>query len=213
MRRKNNNRRSGWRKKKTNRYEIRNERLAKHQRLNLEAMYGPDERKRLEILKKDLLSLGTIPKDPAGIIRFNVKFLDVMSRFQDQGYINYQPIAKRNEMETLNKIIFSSGRQKPDTKRWNRSKKGEKVTIHNVFYGDVYGFPAKPASYWLSQPKSHKVTIDFHTALAVDANSEHSIVSTKTQWVTEAIVQAGIQKFTINNYNVALAAINSLLAA
>lgn len=213
MRENNKNRCSGWRKRKTNRYEIRNERLAKHQRLNLEAMYGPDERKRLEILKKDLLALGTIPKDPAGIIRFNVKFLDVISQFQDQGYINYQPIAKRNEMETLNRIILSSGRQKPGSKRWNRSKKGEKVTIHNVYYGDVYGFPAMPASYWLSQPKSRKVTIDFHTAVAVDKNSESSIVSTKTQWVTEAIVQAGIQRFTINNYNVALEAINSLLAA
>lgn len=214
MRKNNNDRCSRWRRrKKKNRYEIRNELLAKHQRLNLEELYGPGERKRLEVLKKDLLALGTIPKDPAGIIRFNVKFLDVLSKFQDQGYINYQPIAKKDEMETLNLLILKSGRQEPNSKRWNHSKKGEKVTIHNVFYGDIFGLPFKPASYWLAQPKSYKVTIDFHTALAIDKNSDTSIVSTKTQWVTEAIVKAGVERFNINNYNVALTAINSLLAA
>lgn len=206
----NQSRRSRW-KEKNNRFRIRNERLAKHHRLTLEAMYGPAERKRLEILRKDLLALGKIPKDAAGILRFNVKFLDVMSKFQDNGYISYQPISKKYEMDTLNQIILACGR-KQDNTGWNRSKKCEKVTIHNVYYGDIYGFSAKPASYWLSRPKSQMVTINSHTALAVDFNSDSSIVSTKTQWITEAIVEAGIDRFTVNNYTLTLDIIEDLLA-
>ena len=55
----------------------------------------PKERKRIIKLQKELKKLGDFPSgDPKKIITYTVGFLDLVSRFQDEGYLQYQPQEK-----------------------------------------------------------------------------------------------------------------------
>lgn len=171
----------------------------------------PKERKRIIKLQKELKKLGDFPSgDPKKIITYTVGFLDLVSRFQDEGYLQYQPQEKAETQNTFNLVIKNSGRQDSPSK-WNYTKKGETVTTQNVLFGGVLGLPIKPASYWISRPKSKKITIDYRSKLAL--NSKKSpIVKTKTIWETQAIVEAGVERFSQNNSEVLMRCIKSLLS-
>lgn len=171
----------------------------------------PSETRRLACLQKDLLKLGDFPYgDPKKIILYNVNFFDIISRFQDDGYLKYQPRDKESIAKLFNLVIRQSGRQK-DGMKWNMTKKGEKVTTQNVFYGGVFGLPLKPALYWLSLPKSKKIVIDFHSAIAIDIKNS-PVVDTKEMWQTEALVNSEIVRFTSNNSKVILDCLDKLLS-
>lgn len=168
------------------------------------------ERKRLIKLKKDLKSLGKFPEgDARQIILYSIGFLDAVSKFQDDGYLKYQPKEKKEIMERFNLAILKSGRQ-DSPKKWNFTKKGETVTKYNVTFGGIYGLPIQPASYWLSLPKNRKITLDFHSRVALDpANSP--IMYSKTLWITEALVTSGIEQFTKKNSQAILNCLEKLL--
>ncbi len=185
----------------------KNQRYAEFLRKTLE----PQETKRLLALQKSLRKLGTFPEtDSKKIILFHINFLDIVSSFQDDGYLKYQPQKKRKIAELFNFAIQRSGRQNASPK-WNVTKKGEKVTKRNVVYGGVFGLPIKPAIYWLSLPKNKTVTLDYHHLLEVDKKNS-PIIKTEKVWQTDAIVNAGIRQFTENNLKVILNCIDRLLA-
>lgn len=172
--------------------------------------FQPAEMRRLALLRKALLKLGDFPcGNPKKIILYNIHFFDIISQFQDEGYLIYQPHEKEYVTKLFNLAIRRSGRQNEGMK-WNMTKKGEKVTTQNVLYGGIFGLPIKPAIYWLNLPKSKKITLDLHSSLALNVKSSH-VVGTMKIWETELLVNSGIEKFTINNLKVILDCLDQLL--
>lgn len=170
----------------------------------------PKEIARVIRLEKELQKLGDFPSgNIKKIILYNVSFLNIVSQFQDNGYLKHQPKAMDDTQQLFNTTIKMSGRQ-DDPYKWNYTKKGEKVTTLNVFYGGVFGLPIKPASYWLSLPRTQKIGIDYHSKVAANL-SNSPVIAQKTLWQTQAIVEAGVEKFTENNSQVLMRCVNKLL--
>ena len=82
-----------------------------------------------------------------------------------------------------------------------------------MLFGGVLGLPIKPASYWISRPKNKKVTIDYRSKIAQNPKDKSNpIVDTRTIWETQAIVEAGVERFSQNNAEVLMRCIKSLLS-
>ncbi len=143
-------------------YSIRNARIANIVRQKNIALNSPNEFKRLKNLFNDLVKLGNFPaNDARGVIRYSVKFFDILSFFQDDGYVQYLPDDLAEYVDTINEVIKNCGRF-PGQPRWNPTNTGEKVTIDNMILGGVFSLPIKPARYWLNCSKSYTLTIDYH---------------------------------------------------
>ena len=143
-------------------YSIRNARIANIVRQKNIALNSPNEFKRLKNLFNDLVKLGNFPaNDARGVIRYSVKFFDIISFFQDNGYVQYLPDDLAEYVDTINEVIKNCGRF-PGQPRWNPTNTGEKVTIDNMILGDIFSLPIKPARYWLNCSKSYTLTIDYH---------------------------------------------------
>lgn len=143
-------------------YSIRNARIANIVRQKNIALNSPNEFKRLKNLFNDLVKLGNFPaNDARGVIRYSVKFFDIISFFQDNGYVQYLPDDLAEYVNTINEVIENCGRF-PGQPRWNPTNTGEKVTIDNMILGGVFSLPIKPARYWLNCSKSYTLTIDYH---------------------------------------------------
>lgn len=143
-------------------YNIRNARIANIVRQKNIALNSPNEFKRLKNLFNDLVKLGNFPaNDARGVIRYSVKFFDIISSFQDAGYVQYLPDEMAEYTDSINTVIKNCGRF-PGQPRWNPTNTGEKVTIDNMILGGVFSLPIKPARYWLNCSKSYTLTIDYH---------------------------------------------------
>lgn len=143
-------------------YSIRNARIANIVRQKNIALNSPNEFKRLKNLFNDLVKLGNFPaNDARGVIRYSVKFFDIISFFQDNGYVQYLPDDLAEYVNTINEVIENCGRF-PGQPRWNPTNTGEKVTIDNMILGGVFSLPIKPVRYWLNCSKSYTLTIDYH---------------------------------------------------
>lgn len=143
-------------------YSIRNARIANIVRQKNIALNSPNEFKRLKNLFNDLVKLGNFPaNDARGVIRYSVKFFDILSFFQDDGYVQYLPDDLAEYVDTINEVIKNCGRF-PGQPRWNPTNTGEKVTIDNMILGGIFSLPIKPARYWLNCSKSYTLTIDYH---------------------------------------------------
>lgn len=171
----------------------------------------PAEIARIIKLEKELKKLGDFPSgNIKKIILYNVNFLNIVSQFQDNGYLKYQPKEMDEIQKLFNVTVEINGRQDSPNK-CNYTKKGEKVTIHNVVYGGVFGLPLKPASYWLSLSKSKKIVLDYHSRVATSL-SKSPVIAQKTLWQTQAILEAGVERFTENNSKVLIRCVQKLLA-
>ena len=191
-------------------YSIRNARIANIVRQKNIALNSPNEFKRLKNLFNDLVKLGNFPaNDARGVIRYSVKFFDILSFFQDDGYVQYLPDDLAEYVDTINEVIKNCGRF-PGQPRWNPTNTGEKVTIDNMILGGVFSLPIKPARYWLNCSKSYTLTIDYHcpaipksklptkmtlaqlSALIKDDKPVSAdVVKSKKVWATDALVFYG----------------------
>ena len=126
------------------------------------ALHAPEETARIKQLLNDLTKLGEFPKDSKSIIQFTVRFFNIISFFQDDGLIQYQPNSVADLVEVANKVITVCGRQ-PTKTSWNQSNRGEKVTLDNVMLGAVWGLPIKPARFWISCSKKNTIILDYHS--------------------------------------------------
>ena len=143
-------------------YRIRNARISNIVRQRNIILNSPAELKRLKKLFNDLSKLGNFPaNDAKGVIRYSVKFFDIISSFQDAGYVQYLPDEMAEYTASINTVIKNCGRF-PGQPRWNPTNTGEKVTIDNMILGGVFSLPIKPARYWLNCSKSYTLTIDYH---------------------------------------------------
>lgn len=191
-------------------YSIRNARIANIVRQKNIALNSPNEFKRLKNLFNDLVKLGNFPaNDARGVILYSVKFFDILSFFQDDGYVQYLPDDLAEYVDTINEVIKNCGRF-PGQPRWNPTNTGEKVTIDNMILGGVFSLPIKPARYWLNCSKSYTLTIDYHcpaipksklptkmtlaqlSALIKDDKPVSAdVVKSKKVWATDALVFYG----------------------
>jgi len=98
----------------------------------------------IENLKKSLEDLGEIPSyTDKKVFDYAVNFFNVITLFQDNAIINEQSFkATPEEIKSIKRTIQESGRHQYG---WVRAKKGEPVTLDNLYLGDVYGIWTKTA--------------------------------------------------------------------
>ncbi len=104
----------------------------------------------LDKLKKDLQKLGPVPagKD---VYDYGVKFFNIIASFQDANAIDVEMFKDTTEdAEDLALHIENAGRQEYG---WVRAQRGEPVTLHNLYLGNVYGLWTKTAAFWKEQPE------------------------------------------------------------
>lgn len=187
-----------------------------------------NELKRLKKLQRDLLNLGNVPDTSTGIIKFGVKFMNLMSFFQDEGLLQYQPVEKDELVAVFNTLIDYCGRQ-PGQASWNQSSFGEHVTLDNVYFGGVWGLPIKPARYWLSCSRKYQVLLTYHSAALASPPKVHipkdyeslqkiakskDVVKSETLWATDALVLRGphsVERFVKKNYDLTIAVLEKIL--
>lgn len=99
----------------------------------------------LKKMHKELKSLGPIPRGK-DIYDYSVKFFNIIVSFQDKFALNKDMFPKSiKSADVLTKHINNAGRQEYG---WVRARRGETVTLHNLYLGNVYGIWTKPAAYF-----------------------------------------------------------------
>lgn len=110
----------------------------------------------LDKLKKDLQKLGPIPNGK-DVYDYGVKFFNIIASFQDDNAIDIEMFKDTTEdAKVLAKHIENVGRQEYG---WCRAQRGEPVTMHNLYLGNVYGLYTKTAAFWKEQPEKDVQTI------------------------------------------------------
>lgn len=104
------------------------------------------ERQRIISLRENLNCLGEIPKDSVSVFQYAVNFFNVVSNFQDEGLIGNAPIEMLEEQKTLNQHIKNAGRCEFGI---NRTKYGEKVTLGNTYWGNIFGLYTFSGEKWM----------------------------------------------------------------
>lgn len=207
-----------------------------------ERMYGvtvrqrkcQDEIARLQKLQYDLQKLGRMPfSSPNEIIKFAVRFLNLVSFCQDAGYIQYQGPDKKESVDKFNLLLEKCGRETG----WNTSRVGENVTLDNVIFGgpSMFNLPLRSARLWLSCNKGEKILLKYHNPIVIPHEVRQSlspaekhdflmnalnnadtkeVIKTEELWVTEALVFKGqfpIFKIIKNNFDLACELIEQIL--
>lgn len=104
----------------------------------------------LEKMKKDLQKLGPIPEGIA-VYDYGVKFFNIIATFQDNNAMDIELFKNTTQdAQSLAAHIGNAGRQEFG---FVRAQRGEPVSLHNLWLGDVYGLFTKPAAYWREQPE------------------------------------------------------------
>lgn len=190
-------RQHGWQRKtnRKNRY-----------RHFIQREFQPMETRRLVKLRKELKKLSNFSNsEPRKIIAWNLEFFDIISRFQDDGYLKYQPPEKKHICKLFNSLIAQCGHQTD----WNHSKKGERITNQNIVYGGILNLPMKPAIYWLNLPRSCKIECNVYPMFSDITKS--STTATKKFWITELLANSAVKNFTRENIKKLLCCIEELL--
>lgn len=109
--------------------------------------HDSSEKARLNKFLSNLNELGDIPTDDKRCVGYLIDFYNVVSDFSDGG-TKLNAVSNTEEIvKDLYLVLDNSGR---DPYGINRSRKGEKATIDNVFLGDVCGLWTFPARTWLA---------------------------------------------------------------
>ena len=99
----------------------------------------------LRKMQKELNDLGPIPRGKE-VYDYAVKFFNIIVSFQDKFALNKDMFPKTiKSADILAKHIRNAGRQQSG---WVRAQRGEKVTLHNLYLGDVYGIWTNTAAFF-----------------------------------------------------------------
>ncbi len=103
----------------------------------------------LEDMRSALQSLGPIPNDMR-IYDYAVHFFNIIAQFQDKYSVTEAMFKDSKEnASVLAKHISNAGR---DQYGWVRAKKGEPVTLNNLYLGNIAGLWTKPAATFKEMP-------------------------------------------------------------
>ena len=107
-------------------------------------------------LNKDLQKLGPIPKGKE-VYDYGVKFFNIIASFQDANAVDFELFKEKTEdAKILATHIRNAGRQEYG---WVRAPRGEEVTLHNLYLGDIAGLWTNTAAFWKEQPEKDVQTI------------------------------------------------------
>ncbi len=103
-----------------------------------------------------------VPNDSKGAITHLIAFMEDVSKFQDKGYFSNGHQFKMEKYfpeyyetaNSLNRHLENAGREKYG---WNRTTKGEKVTLDNVYLGNIEGLFTLPARKWLDSDSVYTI--------------------------------------------------------
>lgn len=110
------------------------------------------EKKRIRRLRESLFNLGTFPADCEGAFNYAVKFLQVIANFQDDGGIWHAPERLLKFQAELSECINQVGRNRYGI---NRTKKKEKVTMENTYWGANLVDNIQTAKNWLEDKSTY----------------------------------------------------------
>ncbi|MCQ2571729.1 MAG: hypothetical protein MJ165_01895 [Alphaproteobacteria bacterium] len=103
----------------------------------------------MEKLKKDLQKLGPIPNSK-DVYDYGVKFFNIIASFQDANAVDFELFKEKTEdAKILATHIRNAGCNEYG---WVRAQRGEPVTLHNLYLGNVYGLWTKTAAFWKEMP-------------------------------------------------------------
>lgn len=110
----------------------------------------------MEKLKKDLQKLGPIPQGKE-VYDYGVQFFNIIASFQDANAVDFELFKERTEdAKNLAEHIRNAGRQEYG---WVRAPRGEEVTLHNLYLGNVYGLWTRTAAFWKERTDEEVQTI------------------------------------------------------
>ncbi len=111
-----------------------------------------EEKVRIEQLLKAVEALGEIPKDKT-IFQYAVALLNIKCTCEDAGEFSAAPVELQKYQASLNALLFDSGSRH---KHWhNRTAKGEKVTLGNTFWGDIYRVWTYSGDQWIRKDQDY----------------------------------------------------------
>ncbi len=101
-------------------------------------------------LRTNLIELGEIPYG-MDIYDYSVKFFDIVAKFQDANIVSddVRKSFKNDEFNIVMKHVANSGRNQYG---WVRAERGQKVTLDNLYLGDIAGIWTFPASKFKAMP-------------------------------------------------------------
>ena len=102
-----------------------------------------EEKKNLEAFAISLRELGD-PTRATDLYQYLVDFFNICSDFQDR-FRRVRHCPNQDLMAAFNRALENSGRC---CYGMNRTQEGEKVTLDNVYLGDVYGLFTHTARTW-----------------------------------------------------------------
>lgn len=97
----------------------------------------------LEDMRKSLQSLGPIPND-IGIYDYAVHFFNIVAMFQDK--YSLQDLSGKNPVAGMDDLAAHMANAGRDKYGWVRAKKGEPVTLNNLYLGNFAGIWTAPAA-------------------------------------------------------------------
>lgn len=104
------------------------------------------ERERVIALEKAIMKLGEVPSSIPKAYEYAVSFFNLVSAFQDEGMLLNAPGKMIQVQKELNDIVEYIGRSQYGV---NRTQKGEKITLDNIYLGGIFGLCTFSARKWL----------------------------------------------------------------
>lgn len=104
-----------------------------------------EEMVRICNLKTELLRLGGCPEETVEIFAYAIKFFNITSKFQDEGNVKY--LGLKETQKLFNSVLATVGRSYSKF-GMNRTQKGQKVTLDNLYCGEIYGLEYNTARFW-----------------------------------------------------------------
>ncbi len=200
-------------KRKPCRYGKYFQKLQEQEKAN--TFYWENVLETLTNMKKDLETLGNVPKKSVDAIKYTVELFNIVSLYQDmlEGEIKKCPAKKYDYISIFNECMFFAGRHTADERfelknfgevpYWNITAVGENVTMSNLMLGGEFGTVPRPASYWIKLSKSKKCQVPISGKV-----SKYS----SPMWMTDALVKYLIYGFSKDLVKDLLESIDQILA-
>lgn len=114
-------------------------------------------------VQQSLRTLGNIPNDMR-IYDYAVHFFNIIAQFQDKhpDVLILKNDKNEESLKALSKHLKNSGR---DQYGWVRAKKGQPVTLENLYLGNIAGIWTFPAAKFKDMPDDQYVQANIHAQL------------------------------------------------
>lgn len=127
----------------------------------------------LQTMRNQLVELGEPPRGTA-VYDYAVKFFNIIVDFQDSFALGDKFPKSQDAVRILNKHISNAGRHEYG---WVRAKEGKRVTLHNLYLGDINGI-------WTDTAAKFKESTDADVQKAIQGQVSRFIKSHREPMIT-----------------------------